>query len=42
VLNPTYTAPLFTSTAGRIALLAAAAMVVTGSYVIKRIVDIRV
>jgi tight adherence protein B len=42
VLNPAYTAPLFTTTAGRIALFAAGAMVVTGSLVIKRIVDIKV
>lgn len=42
VLNPTYTAPLFTTTGGRLALLFAGAMVVTGSYVIKRIVDIKV
>jgi tight adherence protein B len=42
VLNPAYTAPLFTTTAGRVALFVAGAMVVTGSYVIKRIVDIKV
>jgi tight adherence protein B len=41
-LNPGYTAPLFTTTGGRIALAFSAAMVVTGSYVIKRIVDIKV
>jgi tight adherence protein B len=42
VLNPAYTAPLFTTSAGRVALFIAGAMVVTGSYVIKRIVDIKV
>jgi tight adherence protein B len=41
-LNPGYTAPLFTTTGGKVALAFAAAMVVTGSYVIKRIVDIKV
>jgi tight adherence protein B len=41
-LNPGYTQPLFTTTAGRLALGFAAVMVVTGSYVIKRIVDIKV
>jgi tight adherence protein B len=41
-LNPAYTAPLFTTTGGRLALLFAALMVVAGSYVIKRIVDIKV
>jgi tight adherence protein B len=41
-LNPGYTAPLFSTTGGRVALAFAAAMVVTGSYVIKRIVDIKV
>jgi tight adherence protein B len=42
VLNPGYTQPLFTSTGGRLALLFAAVMVTAGSYVIKRIVDIKV
>jgi tight adherence protein B len=42
VLNPAYTAPLFSTTGGRLALLAAAVMVAAGSYVIKRIVDIKV
>jgi tight adherence protein B len=41
-LNPGYTQPLFTSTGGRLALLFAAVMVTAGSYVIKRIVDIKV
>ena len=42
VINPGYTEPLFTTTAGRLALLFSAVMVVLGSYVIKRIVDIKV
>jgi Flp pilus assembly protein TadB/Mg-chelatase subunit ChlD len=42
VLNPGYTEPLFTTTGGRIALLFSAVMIVLGSYVIKRIVDIKV
>jgi tight adherence protein B len=42
VISPGYTDPLFTTTGGRIALLFAAVMVVLGSYVIKRIVDIKV
>ncbi|HEV3478533.1 MAG TPA: type II secretion system F family protein [Gaiellaceae bacterium] len=42
VINPGYTAPLFSSGGGRIALLFAALMVIAGSYVIKRIVDIKV
>jgi tight adherence protein B len=42
VINPTYTEPLFTTTGGRLALLASAVLIVTGSYVIKRIVDIKV
>jgi tight adherence protein B len=41
-LNPHYMAPLLDSTGGRFVLLLAAAMVVTGSLVIKRIVDIKV
>jgi tight adherence protein B len=42
VINPTYTEPLFTTTGGRFALLFSAVMVSLGSYVIKRIVDIKV
>ena len=42
VINPDYVKPLFGSTGGRLALLFAAAMVVTGSLVIKRIVNIKV
>jgi tight adherence protein B len=42
VISPGYTDPLFTTTGGRIALLFSAVMVVLGSYVIKRIVDIKV
>jgi tight adherence protein B len=42
VINPEYTQPLFASTGGRLALLFAALMVVSGSLVIKRIVNIKV
>jgi tight adherence protein B len=42
VLNPEYTGPLFSTGAGRAALLFSATMVVAGSLVIKRIVDIKV
>jgi tight adherence protein B len=42
VINPTYTEPLFTTTGGRLALLFSAVLIVIGSYVIKRIVDIKV
>jgi tight adherence protein B len=41
VLNPAYIEPLFTESSGRVALVAAAVMVVTGSLVIKRIVNIK-
>ena len=40
-LNPTYISPLFTETSGRILLVVAAVMVVSGSLVIKRIVNIK-
>jgi tight adherence protein B len=40
-LNPTYISPLFTKTSGRILLVVAAVMVVSGSLVIKRIVNIK-
>ena len=40
-LNPTYMEPLFKETFGRVLLVAAAVMVVTGSLVIKRIVNIK-
>lgn len=40
-LNPTYIEPLFVETSGRILLVVAAVMVVTGSVVIKKIVDIK-
>ena len=42
VLNPTYLAPLFTTTAGKALLVVAGLMVMTGSLVIKRIVEIEV
>ena len=41
-LNPVYTKPLFTTTNGQIALGFAAALIVSGSLVIKRIVNIKV
>ena len=41
-LNPAYVAPLYNETAGRILLVIAGVMVITGSLVIKRIVDIKV
>jgi tight adherence protein B len=42
LLNPKYMHPLYGTTAGRIALGFAAAMVVSGSLVIKRIINIKV
>jgi tight adherence protein B len=41
VLNPAYVEPLFTETFGRVLLAASAVMLVTGSLVIKRIVNIK-
>ena len=41
LLNPSYVDPLFSTTAGRVMLIGAIAMVVGGSLVIKRIVDIK-
>ena len=41
-LNPGYVAPLFTNPAGRVLLVLGAVMIVTGSLVIKRIVNIKV
>jgi tight adherence protein B len=41
-INPTYMEPLYTHTLGRVLLLVAALMVVAGSLVIKRIIDIKV
>ena len=41
LLNPSYVEPLFSTTAGRVMLIGAIAMVVGGSLVIKRIVDIK-
>jgi tight adherence protein B len=40
-LNPTYVEPLYKETFGRVLLAMAAVMLVTGSLVIKRIVDIK-
>jgi tight adherence protein B len=42
LINPAYAAPLFSTGAGEAALVVAAVMIVAGSYVIKRIVDIKV
>jgi tight adherence protein B len=42
VLNPEYTRPLFHTGIGRILLAVAAGMVVAGSFVIKRIVEIEI
>jgi Flp pilus assembly protein TadB len=42
ILNPAYTSPLFHKTAGQALLVLAAIMVVSGSLVIRKIVDIKV
>jgi tight adherence protein B len=42
LLNPTYMHPLFATTVGQVFLAIAAVMVITGSLVIKRIVNIKV
>jgi len=42
VLNPGYLTPLFQETLGRVMLLAASVMIISGSLVIKKIVDIKV
>jgi tight adherence protein B len=42
LLNPAYMKPLFTHTSGKIMLTFAATMIVAGSLVIKKIVDIKV
>jgi tight adherence protein B len=42
VINPEYVEPLFTTTGGRLALIFAGAMLVAGSLVIKKIVNIKV
>jgi tight adherence protein B len=41
-INPTYMAPLYTHPLGRVLLLVAGLMVVAGSLVIRRIIDIKV
>jgi tight adherence protein B len=41
LINPRYMEPLYTTTFGRVLLVVAAVMVVTGSLVIKRIVNIK-
>jgi tight adherence protein B len=42
LINPEFVAPLFHEPLGRIMLAVAAIMVITGSLVIKKIVDIKV
>ena len=42
LINPGYTAPLFTEPLGRALLILAGVMIVTGSLVIRKIVDIKV
>jgi tight adherence protein B len=42
VVNPDYVEPLYDRTAGRVVLVVAALMVITGSLVIRRIVNIKV
>jgi tight adherence protein B len=42
LINPGYSAPLFHTTPGQVALVVATVMLVTGSLVIKRIVNIKV
>ena len=42
LLNPAYMRPLFTTTPGQVMIAIAAVMVITGSLVIKRIVNIKV
>ncbi len=42
LLNPAYMSPLFNTTPGQVLVAIAAVMVVTGSLVIKRIVNIKV
>jgi tight adherence protein B len=41
-LNPAYMKPLFTHASGRVMLAVGVVMIVTGSLVIKKIVDIKV
>jgi tight adherence protein B len=41
-INPTYMRPLFTHTSGRIVLAVGVIMIISGSLVIKKIVDIKV
>ena len=42
LLNPSYMHPLFATTTGQVFLAIATVMVITGSLVIKRIVNIKV
>jgi tight adherence protein B len=41
-INPSYMKPLFTHTSGRVVLAIGAVMIVSGSLIIKKIVDIKV
>ena len=41
-INPTYMKPLFTHTSGKVVLAIGAIMIVSGSLIIKKIVDIKV
>lgn len=42
LINPSYSAPLYNTTPGRVALVVATTMLISGSLVIKRIVNIKV
>jgi tight adherence protein B len=42
LLNPSYMSPLFTTTPGQVLVALATLMVITGSLVIKKIVNIKV
>ena len=41
-INPTYMKPLFTHTSGKVVLAIGTAMIISGSLLIKKIVDIKV
>jgi tight adherence protein B len=42
LINPTYMRPLFTHTSGRVLLVLSAVMVIAGSLVIRKIVNVKV
>jgi tight adherence protein B len=42
IINPTYMKPLFTHTSGRVMIAVGAIMIVAGSFVIKKIVNIKI